>query len=397
MSGETGVLRPGARNGGKPMQRYEGGAGWDGAAPPAAAAADFGPCKFPTMAFELGGVKLTGTRRAVDSVETHFESEGVTLTGRLVLPKGPGPFPIAVMVHGSERESAIWNNRFQAMFPANGIGVFVYDKRGTGQSQGQYTQDFHLLAKDAAAAMQRARALAGPRGSRFGYQGGSQAGWVIPLAARMSGAGFTAIGYGLAESPLAEDREQVMSELRAAGYGDDVLAQAREITDVTGRVMASGMTQGLEDLAAIKARYGQEPWFGAIKGEFTGDFLAFPGWALQILGPLFDVGTSWTYDPVPALKKNTQPSLWILAGDDAEAPSANTLRILKELQPNLPELDIAVFPTADHGIIETAGKGGARKPVRFSQGYFDLLTAWIKTQRLDGAGPGVEAYEGAAR
>lgn len=396
MTGETGVLRPEPSSEKSALRRFTAGPGWDLAAP-VVARLEFRGCDDPKIAFEHRGAKLTGARRPVDVVETHFESEGVTLAGRLVLPQGPGPFPVAVLVHGSERDSAIWNNRFQFMFPAQGIGVFVYDKRGTGQSEGSYTQDFHLLAKDAAAAMARAKTLAGARGSRFGYEGGSQAGWIIPLAVRLSGADFSVIGYGLAESPLAEDREQVLSELRAMGYGDDALAKARAITDVTGRVMSSGFREGYDELAAIKARFGQEPWFEKIQGEFTGEFLRNPPWLLQIFGPFFGVGTSWTHDPVPVLKANAQPSLWILAGKDTEAPSENTLRILRELQPTLPELDIAVFPTADHGILETKFEDGEHKPVRFSEGYFEMLAAWIKTQRLDAPPPGVQTFEGAAR
>jgi uncharacterized protein len=49
------------------------------------------------------------------------------------------------------------------MFPAQGIGAFVYDKRGTGISGGTYTQDFSVLADDAVVAMKDAKRLAGTR------------------------------------------------------------------------------------------------------------------------------------------------------------------------------------------------------------------------------------------
>ena len=81
------------------------------------------------------------------------------------------------MVHGSETEPAIHNTR-ALMLAAQGIAVFTYDKRGTGQSGGFYTQNFELLADDAAAAMQQAQALAAGRFSKAGYWGQSQGGWV---------------------------------------------------------------------------------------------------------------------------------------------------------------------------------------------------------------------------
>lgn len=395
MSGVTGVMRPEAGNEGQARKRYTAGPGW-ALDEPVVARMELGPCEDSTISFEADGQRLSGTRQAFDVTETEFESAGVILAGRLILPKRPGPFPVAVFVHGSEATSGIWNNRLQTMFPANGIGVFVYDKRGTGRSGGRYTQDFHVLAADAAAAMVRAKLLAGPRGARFGYQGGSQAGWVIPLAAQKSVADFTVIGFGLAESPLAEDREQVMSELRAKGYGPGILAKAREVTDTTGRIMASDFQDGFDALAGIKAKYGTEPWFTQIEGEFTGQFVRTSPWLLQLIGPFFGVGTTWTHDPVPVLKTNKQPSLWLLAGKDTEAPSDNTLRILRELQPALPELDVIVFPNADHGIIDVVEENGNRRETNFSAGYFETMVTWIKTQRLDAPAPGAAKFEGGA-
>src|SRR3546814_5124285 len=105
----------------------------------------------------------------------------------------------------------------QYLLPAQGVGVFVYDKRGTGRSTGSYTQDFHLLAGDARAALVEALRLAGERAGRFGFHGGSQAGWVAPLAAsKTPQAQFVLVGYGMATGPLAEDRsEEHTSELQS--------------------------------------------------------------------------------------------------------------------------------------------------------------------------------------
>jgi hypothetical protein len=395
MSGATGVLRPEPGNETRARKRYSAGPGWD-LASPVVARAEIGPCDDLSIAVEIEGKRLTGVRRTFDVTETRFERGGLGLAGRLVLPQGPGPFPIAILVHGSENNSGIWGNRIQTIFPANGIGVFVYDKRGTGRSEGSYTQDFHVLAADAAAAMAHAKALAGSRGSSFGYQGGSQAGWVIPLAVTTSKADFSVVAFGLAEGPLAEDREQVQTELRAKGYGPDVLAKAREITDITGRIMASGFRTGYDELDQIKARYGQEPWFKEIRGEFTGSFLSYPSWLLKIAGPIMGAGTTWNHDPVPVLKANAQPSLWLLAGKDTEAPSENTLRILRELQPSLPGLDVIVFPNADHGLVDVVEENGKRRDTNFSAGYFDTMVNWIKTQRLDAPAPGALKYEGGA-
>jgi cephalosporin-C deacetylase-like acetyl esterase len=100
----------------------------------------------------------------------------VKLIGRLVLPEGSEKVPMVVLVHGSEHDSALDSYRLQRMFPAQGIGAFVYDKRGTGASGGTYTQDFDVLATDVIGAMNEAKRLAGPRLGRIGYQGAAKAG-----------------------------------------------------------------------------------------------------------------------------------------------------------------------------------------------------------------------------
>src|SRR5262249_52470402 len=116
-------------------------------------------------------------------VDTRFAAGDVQLNGRLVMPSGDGPFPLAVIITGSEDPSPIAANPLHRELPAQGIAVFVYDKRGTGQSGGAYTQDFATLAADAQAAMGEAKRLAGKRISRAGFIGLSLGGWVAPLAA----------------------------------------------------------------------------------------------------------------------------------------------------------------------------------------------------------------------
>src|SRR6266568_3086574 len=92
--------------------------------------------------------------RKFDGTETVFEGrDGIKLAGRLVLPKSKTPVPVVVLVHGAEDMSARESYALQRLLPAEGVGAFVYDKRGTGGSEGKYTQDFDTLADDVVAAM----------------------------------------------------------------------------------------------------------------------------------------------------------------------------------------------------------------------------------------------------
>ncbi len=357
--------------------------GWTGR--PDGVRVAFGECGANRMAYD----RSEGERLAFDVIDTTFEGAGVALAGRLVLPKGDGPVPIVVEVHGSEDYSARVFNTRQRTFPAHGIGVFVYDKRGTGGSGGRYSQDFGLLSDDAVAALHEARRLAGARAGRVGFGGGSQAGWVAPLAASKAAVDFVAIGYGLADSPLAEDRDQVMRELRAVGHGPDVLAKAREVTDATGEVIASGFKQGFDRLDAVRDKYKGEPWWQDLGGEFTGELVKYPEVALRLVGPMRDQGTSWRHDPMPVLRGLQAPQLWVLAGADSEAPPEETRRRLLALAAEGRPITTVEFPDTDHGIVEfEIAADGSRLDTREADGYFRLLVDWIKDGRLDDAGYG---------
>lgn len=355
---------------------------------PVAASAVFEPCRRGRMQVAFGDGPATTARRMPQEVrEVRFRSNGIELRGRLVLPLPTrSPLPLAVLVHGSEDWSAVDMQALQYLLPAQGVAAFVYDKRGTGASQGRYTQDFEVLADDALAALAEARRMAGSKFSHVGFVGGSQAGWVAPLAASRGRADYVVALYGLAESPLAEDREEVMAGLRAHGHGDDVLRKARELTDATGEIMASGFTRGFEQLAAVRQRYAGEAWLDDVEGEFSGELLAIPTWLprwmVRSMAQGRDVGTPWHHDPLPVLAGLDVPQLWVLAGADREAPADNTLARLRELQAQERPIDIVLYPDTDHGIHEFTEVDGERVDLRNPDGYHALVAGWIHGLQL---------------
>lgn len=340
-----------------------------------------GPCPEGRMTFE----GQSGARIALDVQETRFVGHGGTrLNGRLILPKGSAPVSIMVEVHGSEGANALDFNTFQRFAPASGVGVFVYAKRGSGGSEGRYTQDFHVLADDAAAAVTEARRLAGERLGRIGLHGGSQAGWVAPLAASQTQVDFVIVDYGLAYGPLAQEHDLVIQGLRAKGWGPDILEKARDITDAVGAFVTSGGTR-FDALDAIRDRYRAEPWLGDVKGNFTGLLLNASNDQIRAMLPQFDVGTSWTYDPLPVLGALNTPMLWILAGADSKAPPEATRERLVKLSADERPITVLEYPDTDHGIVvfET-DQSGRRISLRNPAGYIQAVLDWAKTGSLRG-------------
>jgi len=341
------------------------------------------------VSFDCGRDTITfagvpGKRIPLEVSDTTFEGAGVKLAGRLVLPKGNARVPIVVLVSGSEDFSARDFFSLQRQFPAEGIGAFVYDKRGTGKSGGTYTQNYLLLADDAIAAKNEAKRLAGARAGRIGYQGGSQAGWVIPLAAKIEPVDFAIVGYGLAVSALDEDREAVALDLTDHGFGKDAIAKAQEITDAVASIIVSGFRDGYKQFDAVKAKYAHEPWFKYVHGDITFFFLQTPEAKIREQGPVLLAGVPANYDPMPVLRNLDMPQLWILGADDHDAPSAETSRRLRSLQAGGKPITLAVFPHTEHGIYEyETGPGGERIDTRNPDGYFQMMRDFILQGRVD--------------
>ncbi|MEI4505378.1 alpha/beta hydrolase [Sphingopyxis sp. CCNWLW253] len=327
----------------------------------------------------IGGKRWTPI--AFRETPATFDSVGTKMTGVLIEPPGnDARRPLVVMVHGSERTSPIGGIYGYAM-AAQGISVFVYDKRGTGGSEGEYTQNFELLAEDAANALGQARGMAAGRYGRAGFFGGSQGGWVAPLTATRTNADFVAIGFGLVASPIEEDREQMVSEVRAAGLGRDAEALVGRLSNATGKLLLSGFAEGYTELDAVRAEMTGQPWAAKIAGEHSGAIARMSNDELRRVGRArFDnLELIWNYDAFAALKKLGAPLLWVLAGEDREAPIETTRGALLGLAKAGKPVDVYLFPQTDHGMWEyTTDANGERQITRITDGYLKLLADWIK-------------------
>jgi len=322
-----------------------------------------------------------------DVTDTVFGGRDRTkLAGRLVLPKGDNSIPIVVLVHGAERESARESYALQRLLPAENVGVFVYDKRGTGGSDGKYTQDFDTLADDAVAAMREAKRIAGTRCARIGYQGGSQGGWVAPLAATHAPVDFVIVSFGLAVSVIDEDQEEVALEMRLKGHSQREISKALEVASAAEAVFESGFTKGFGRFDALRTKYRNEPWYKDLHGNYTHFILPYTAAEIREKGKDFIFGTPFRYDPVPTLRAVEAPQLWILGEDDLEAPSAETSRRIKTLVAEGKPITLALFPHAEHGMTEyEVASNGERVSTRYAQGYFTMMRDFARNGHVSGS------------
>lgn len=335
----------------------------------------------PTLRWEGPGREpIGGTRLPIRVEDLVFESRGSSLTGNLYLPAGKGPHPAIVLHQGSEHES--WKDHCSSgyLFAAHGVAALCYDKRGVGKSEGTFTMDFHELAADMGAAVERLKRHEAIDAARVGVGGYSQGGWIGPLtASQREDVRFVLVGFGLADSPLDEDREQTLNVLRDLRYGEADLDKARRVIGAVHDVLRQGLKGGWRELRAVKKEYRDEPWMKHLDGGVSGAFVKWPAWALRLFArkQLLLHGLTWDYDPRPTLEKVTVPMLWLLGGDDREAPNHETLARLAAFREQGKPFDVVVLPAADHGGIVFRTEKGARVPTAFHPDYLRTEAGWV--------------------
>ena len=127
----------------------------------------------------------------MDFLEISFENaaQGLSLGGLLFVPEGEGPFPAAVVIHGSgtSRRDNGWYLTLTKFLQENGVVVLLPDKRGSEKSGGDWrTSSFEDLATDTIAAVDFLGEQDHVGVTAVGVVGMSQGGWIAPIVATQS-------------------------------------------------------------------------------------------------------------------------------------------------------------------------------------------------------------------
>jgi len=186
------------------------------------------------------------------------EKAKIMLAGTLTLPRGPGPFPSAILISGpgpQDRDESIVGHRpFLVLadhLSRKGIAVLRFDKRGIGKSTGDYanatTEDF---AADAEATLSYLRTRKEIDPKRTGLIGHSEGGLIAPLIASRSG-GVAWIVLLAGPGLNGEDTLLLQSELilKSSGVDDDQIAKTRAFNKQT-----YALVRQEKDPAALQAK-----------------------------------------------------------------------------------------------------------------------------------------------
>ena len=245
---------------------------------------------------------LTGcgsqTPAGPDQSGAFFMNGDVRLAYTLDLPAGAGPFPAVVVGHGSGRVTRQQMAWFSERWTAQGFATLRFDKRGVGESSGTYSEVpagtsptlIPLLAGDMASAVRFLRGRPEIEAGRIGLAGVSQAGWILPHAARDLGdVAFMVLWSG----PICSvGLENYYSSL------------------------ADGTSRPLDEIYALL------PAFGGFAG----------------------------YDPMPALEGIDTPTLWLLGEEDRSIPVRTSLANLEMLRAAGKPYEWRVYPGLGHNL-----------------------------------------------
>lgn len=271
-----------------------------------------------------------------------FESAGIKLAGTLFSPKSiqNGPAVVVVQQTGSKKRDDPYSMQIAKSFNAIGFSVFLYDRRGQGESKGDSTRPrYQTLAEDAVAGKQAIADTDAVHAKKIGYWGISQGGWLAMEAANISDPAFVIS----VSSPLTTPGEQM--EFLAYNYillrhGKEAARQALKAR----RAVMDDFFRGKKShksARSILAEIQDEPWFE----------LTFMPSSDEL--PETVEETSWIhemdYNPVPAYQDVEAPLLFILGGEDIDIPVKRTLEIREGLdEPSHSEL--VVIPGANHSM-----------------------------------------------
>lgn len=219
----------------------------------------------PTLTLILDGtVVRTATHMPLAVENVRFPSQDRSLAGTVVRPLGVGPAPGVVFVHGSGPATRNDYLEWSYFFAAHGVAALMYDKQGAGESTGDWEEArFSDLAADAAAAVRTLKTHEGVDSTRIGLSGGSQGGWVAPLAARDLGSdvAFLIVTGGGPVTPREQEHYRRMELVRQRGVDAATQAVAARVLTCYFEFVGSLGERCGQELRQHFERYGQELWY----------------------------------------------------------------------------------------------------------------------------------------
>ena len=307
--------------------------------------------------------------------ELTYRNGDIQLAAVLLMPLESGEYPAAVLLQGagtSDRSNG-WARLIAETLVTNGVAVLLTDKRGSGQSGGDWqTSSFEDLARDALAGIAALQEVDGIRKDRIGFVGLSQGGHVAPLAASMGDAQFVIDLSGGAlpmKDTLFHELEQTY---RQHGLDDSSIAFLQQMTTLSFAYIETG--QGFDDYLDYREKVNKR--FG---NQLTRTWPDTPDDAYWTFWK-----SIYDFDPIPYWREVVDVRkipAFVGYGELDEADNvpvrASVQRLESELEGST--LTVKVYPDTGHGLMDAALM--KEHQYKLVDGLLHDLSAWIETNQ----------------
>jgi pimeloyl-ACP methyl ester carboxylesterase len=192
---------------------------------------------------------VVARRIPIDALPVAFANGQVRLKGFVYRPRSAKrKLPLIALAHGSEDNDRYSFGAIPLVLAANGFAVLAYDKRGTGESTGDWRPvGLEELADDLVAGI---RAVSGRRdidASRIVVLGVSEGAWVAPLAtSRFTGIKAIAALSGGARTKgdayIYKTRRREQAAGRSAAAVDSTVKEAEQLIAASVRSASAGQS-----------------------------------------------------------------------------------------------------------------------------------------------------------
>jgi pimeloyl-ACP methyl ester carboxylesterase len=254
-----------------------------------------------------------------------FRNGSTELAASVLVPEGEGPFPAAVIVHGSgtSDRSNLWTSAWASALVKRGILILHPDKRGSGESGGDWrSATFRELAGDAVAAVEALVTRSDVDTSRVAVIGFSQGGDIVPVAAAMSPDIDMVVDVSGSVVPILEQiGDELQKMARREGLTEDQV-------DLVGAIHEHGTAYVLEG-ASKWGEYAAALAEAERAGIADSDVVS--GFPQEQSSPAWDfLRTIGDFDPLPYWKELEVPTVFIYGGRDTNVDVFKSVDIIEE-------------------------------------------------------------------
>lgn len=300
--------------------------------------------------------------------EVNFMNGDINLRGTLVLPTGiVGTYPAVIFAHGSGSATRWWGMYWAAELSQIGIATLLYDKRGCGESEGDWKlSSLDDLALDIVSGVTFLEQHPTINKKRIGIYGVSQGGWIASRVCALTNTiAFVISNSGGGVKPSEEEIFSYDINMKFAGIDEKGRQEAINLVKEYFQFLKTGVD--LKELEKHIAESKNQSWFSTL------------GWGEASISNNERENWSWvaTYNPKEDIRKMKMPVLLMFGDQDHNNPTDISVMKWTEAldEASNENYQVNVFKGAGHGL--TIGGHHTKGFPKYAEGHIDILKDWL--------------------